>query len=40
MLKSFGGEIQVKSWPVDESERLKLAEQGYNLDKVIKLMIL
>ncbi|MCX7654794.1 MAG: class II fructose-bisphosphatase [Fervidobacterium sp.] len=35
-LKSLGGEIQVKLWPLDETEKIKLTEQGYNLEKVYK----
>lgn len=35
-LKSLNGEIQVKLWPMDESERIRLTEQGYNLEKVYK----
>ncbi|PHJ12375.1 fructose 1,6-bisphosphatase, partial [Fervidobacterium sp. SC_NGM5_O18] len=35
-LKSLGGEIQVKLWPIDEEERTRLVEQGYDLEKVYK----
>ncbi|HCI29593.1 MAG TPA: class II fructose-bisphosphatase [Fervidobacterium sp.] len=35
-LKSLGGEIQIKLWPMDENERLKIAEKGYDVEKVYK----
>lgn len=35
-LKSLGGEIQVKLWPMDEDERNRVVEAGYDLDKVYR----
>ncbi|MFN4223933.1 MAG: fructose-bisphosphatase class II, partial [Fervidobacterium nodosum] len=35
-LKSLGGEIQVKLWPLDEDEKTKLIEKGYDFEKVYK----
>ncbi|HCF37839.1 MAG TPA: class II fructose-bisphosphatase [Thermosipho africanus] len=35
-LKSLGGEIQIKLWPIDEKERNDLIEKGYDLEKVYK----
>ncbi|QTA38878.1 class II fructose-bisphosphatase [Thermosipho ferrireducens] len=35
-LKSLGGEIQIKLWPIDENERNLLAEKGYDASKVYK----
>uniref|UniRef100_A0A7C4RUS4 Fructose-1,6-bisphosphatase n=1 Tax=Fervidobacterium thailandense TaxID=1008305 RepID=A0A7C4RUS4_9BACT len=35
-LKSLGGEIQVKLWPMDENERSKVIEAGYDLEKVYR----
>lgn len=35
-LKSLGGEIQIKLWPIDEKERNNLIEKGYDLEKVYK----
>ena len=35
-LKSLGGEIQIKLWPMDEDERLRIAEKGYDVERVYK----
>ncbi len=35
-LKTLGGEIQVKLWPLDENERIMLTEKGFDFDKVYK----
>ena len=35
-LKSLGGEIQLKLWPIDEKERNLMSEKGYDASKVYK----
>ena len=33
-MRSLGGEIQMKMWPIDEEEKKKVEEMGYDLEKV------
>ncbi len=35
-LKTLGGEIQVKLWPLDENEKIMLTEKGFEVEKVYK----